>query len=316
VSIHRLYTGDGNPCPDFNRWIVRWLEETHAVAEHDRPAAFGTLRNAYREALEQLLAKAEPTPARWQAHRALLNNLTKMMMGLDISGEIAARLTSENINATGFRTTLSQGVAKNTGENFTNCIVYALADALAHQDRVLVDKGLPPALRPHLTLKREFTPGTDRAARKLTIPIEVDLAIFDRQDPRRAVIVSAKTRLKEVFHIGTMWKLLLDIIGDDYCLAKWGLQSGGPPDDVIYAFATADLIPPGGKGTQGPDVEREEVRNLIAVDASFFDYVFVSKQGIGHVANRLDVTSPREALFHELGCIFDLIGQHLGVDLI
>src|SRR6185503_15231338 len=112
-----------------------------------------------------------------------------------------------------------------------------------------------------------------------------------------AIVVSAKTRLKEIFHVGTMWKLLFDMLDDDYCLDKWGLS--GPTGEIKmrYVFATADNIPAGGKQTQGPDVERAEVRNLIAMDASFFDYVFVSKSGIDHVSPTLNVSLGREALF-------------------
>jgi hypothetical protein len=230
------------------------------------------------------------------------------MLGNDITGHLAERLEDQNINPGGFRTALSQGVAKNTGENFINIIVYALADALSFQDRVLVDKGLPPTIRQCLTLERDVPTGED-SVRKLRITIESDLCIFSRDPGDAAIVANAKTRLKEIFHIGTMWKLLFDMIGDEYSLKKWGLRGPSTVPNMNYVFLAADMIPKGGRRTQGPDIERPEVRNLIAVDASFFDYVFVSKAGIDHVARTLDASRRKESLFHELGCLLDLIQQ-------
>jgi hypothetical protein len=218
------------------------------------------------------------------------------------------------VNVGGFRTTLSQGVAKNVGENFVNIIVYALADLLSHQDTILIDKGVPPALRKAITLRRKVTLKT--GVREIHIPIESDASIFSRTDPRSAILISAKTRLKEVFHIGTMWKILFDVLGDDNCQRKWGLHrdSSEPVSNMLYVFATADMVSSEGRKTQGPDVERTEPRNLIAMDASFFDYVFVSKVGIAHVDNQLSI-GQRGALFHELGCIIDLVEQKFEVKL-
>jgi len=301
----RLYDSSGAPSAGFNTAIRGWLEGSLRVKEHVRPKAFEELRVAYDLELDTLLQKGV---CRWQAHGMLLSNLTKLMLGNDITGQLATRLAAENINPLGFRSALSQGLAKNTGENFINAIVYAVSDSLMDQDEVLVDKGLPPPLREWLTLKKTVVQRAS-GSRTLTASIEGDLCVFSRSAPHNAIIVSAKTRLKEVFHIGPMWKLLFDMIGDQYCLQKWGLVAKSSRPDMLYVFATADMIPPGGTRTQGPDVERREVRNLIALDASFFDYVFVSKQGISHVSPDLNLLGPREALFHELGCLLDLVRQ-------
>ena len=300
-----LYDKNGIPNPGFNGAVLGWLRGTVSLKEHVPPAAFDLLRSAYDLELDTLLKGGLP---RWQAHRVLLSNLTGLMLGNDITGQLSSRLESVTINPRGFRTALAQGVAKNTGENFINVTVYAIADSLAHQDDVLVDKGLPPSLRDCLTLKKTITE-QKTGERTLKATVEGDLCVFSRSAVAQGIVASAKTRLKEVFHIGPMWKMLFDMIGDEYCLNKWGFNANSTRPEVAYVFATADMIPPGGTKTQGPDVERDEVRNLIAFDASFFDYVFVSKQGISHVATKLDLSGPREALFHEMGCILDLIDQ-------
>jgi len=72
------------------------------------------------------------------------------------------------------------------------------------------------------------------------------------------------------------------------------------------------MVKEGGRKSQGPDVEREEPRNLIAMDASFFDYVFVSKSDIPHVSATLELPD-KEALFHELGCLWNLVEQKFGI---
>jgi hypothetical protein len=246
---------------------------------------------------------------RWDAYRVLLSNLTKLMFGDDISGRLASKLSAEHINPAGFRSQLSQAVAKNTGENFLNAMTYCLAAALSHQDNILVDKGRPAPVKPFLTMYRTVPLADGKEDRLITIDIECDLAVWSRSDPSRAIIVNAKTRLKEVFHIGTMWKLIYDMLGDRYCQRKWGVTGPAERPNMKYVFATADMVRDTGTETQGPDVERESVRNLIAMDASFFDYAFVSKSGIGHVSNTLALGASKESLFHELGCILDLIEQ-------
>lgn len=299
---------NGTPTADFNSLVQGWLRDDIRVREHKPPAAFGKLRHAY----EGRLAQLSHNPRQWENHRVLLSDLTNVMLGINLAPSISDRLESSTINEGGFRTALAQGVAKNSGENFVNMIVYALADSLAHQDEVLVDKGLPAPLKEALTLRRTFA-GAGEGRQELTIPIESDFCVFARSNPRNAIIGSAKTRLKEVFHIGTMWKLFFDMLDDPHCLQKWSLETSdttcSPPRDMEYIFATADMVPPGGQRSQGGDVEREEPRNLIKVDASFFDYVFVSKRGISHVSESLNLQNGREALFHELGCLFDLIEQ-------
>lgn len=143
--------------------------------------------------------------------------------------------------------------------------------------------------------------------------VESDFCIFSRTNPLNAIVCSAKTRLKEVFHIGTMWKLFFDVLDDEHCKQKWGLRGVGGTSDMDYVFATADNIREGGKNSQGPDLKPEGVRNLLALDASFFDYVFVSKSGLDYVSDRLVYTSGREALFHELGCVLDMISSKYGI---
>jgi hypothetical protein len=308
-----LYSKGNDPIPDFNRTVLKWLRDEARVRGHQPTAAFTPVRVAYDALLNALLGSG--SVSREIAHKQLLSQLTPMLLGIDITQHISARLSASLINTSGFRTTLAQGAAKNNGENFVNAIVYAIADLLRDQDEVLVDKGAPPGLKTALTLSRSV-PLAGRDPLTVKIPIECDFSIFSRKDPTVAIAISAKTRLKEVFHIATMWKMLLDTIGDEHCENKWGLTSNGALKDVTYCFATADMIPPKGNKTQGPDVEREAPRNLIAMDASFFDYVFVSKADIGHVARTLQFRAPqKEALFHELGCLIDLIKQKFGIAL-
>ena len=308
-TMVRLYQPDGQPCRDFNLLIRQWLECSIFVLGHQRPAAFDGVRDAYNTAVAT--ARRAGLSVR-DANRVAMSDLTTMLFGHDLATELAARLTGETVNPTGFRTTLSQGVAKNVGENFVNVVVYALTDLLAHQDEVLVDKGMPPQLKQALGLKRVVPLKT--GAKEIRIPIEGDATIFRRSNPLDAIVISAKTRLKEVFHIGTMWKMLFDCISDPHCLAKWGMSRVTNDDisRVLYTFATADMVAKGGRKTQGPDVERTTPRNLIAMDASFFDYVFVSKTGIAHVENSLTLGT-RGALFHEMGCLIELIEQKFGV---
>ncbi|KQU24046.1 hypothetical protein ASG65_19110 [Bacillus sp. Leaf13] len=312
----RLYE-DGVPCENFNQRIKSWLDMTETIKEHTTPKAFESLRQLYTQNLDELLLISEDPNDGWSAHRHLLSNLTDVMYGIDIAVELATRLSPDSINSSGFRTALSQGAAKNTGENFINIIVYILADLLSYQDEVLVVKGLPPMLREPLTLRRTFT-DKNGVMREIKMPIEGDLCIFSRSNPLNAIVVNAKTRLKEIFHIGTMWKLFFDMVDDDYLLNKWGLRKDpnlttALSTNMQYIFITADMIKTDGTNTQGGDVEREDVRNLIAMDASFFDYVFVSKQNISHVANSIEISSGREALFHELGCLLDMIKQKYNI---
>ena len=297
--------------PGFNRLIVSWLRNESLVREHQPAKAFEPVRKAYDVLLQALVASGN-TPV--DAHRAALTSLTPLLLGVDISKFLSGRLDPSLINVSGFRTALAQGSAKNNGENFVNVMVYALGMLLSNQDEVLIDKGAPPKLREALTLVRsvKLANRTD----ELKLPIECDFSIFSRTNPLKAIVINAKTRLKEVFHVATMWKLLFDSIGDSHCAAKWGLKSSANPADVTYCFATADMIPKEGKKTQGPDVERAYPRNLIAMDASFFHYVFVSKPDISHVAKTLAFgANKKEALFHELGCLIDLIMQKFSIKL-
>lgn len=67
-----------------------------------------------------------------------MSGLTDVMFGVDLGPELIFRLVHTVINQTGFRTTLAQGVAKNTGEAFINLIVYGVADASRFQGNVIV----------------------------------------------------------------------------------------------------------------------------------------------------------------------------------
>jgi hypothetical protein len=323
ILRQRLYDRAGTPSPNFNRLILGWLDRSIRVTEHTPPAAFEPLRQVYRTQLEAL--QTTLGASRWDANRLLLTNLTDMLFGIDIASEISTRLTNDQINVRGFRTALAQGVAKNTGENFTNVIVYALADALSFQDEILVEKGVPPVLRQAIGRKKIFV-RPDRTQRQIEIPIEGDLCIFSRTNQCNAIMVSGKTRLKEIFHIAVMWKFLLDAVDDRYCQRKWGLEPTTiqpigeelprlVTDEILYVFATADMISSEGVRTQGGDVERPDVRNLIAMDAAFMDYVFVSKSNekAQHISASLNYGGGREALFHEMGCLLDLVQQKFGL---
>ena len=114
-----------------------------------------------------------------------------------------------------------------------------------------------------------------------------------------------------------MWKIFFDMINDQNSLDKWNLNTNDGADlrKTLYLFVTADMVKKGAKKSQGGDVERDEPRNLIAMDASFFDYVMVSKTGISHVSESLNLTSKKESLFHELGCLIDLIEQKFKIKL-
>lgn len=306
-----LYNRQGEPERNFNQLVVSWLDGSQSIKEHQTPKQFESLLAAYNRELKTIIETSAQEIEKWKAHQVLLSNLTKILFGDDITAQVRQRLVDENINPGGFRSTISQSVAKNTGENFVNIIVWAIADALSHQDEVLIDKGVPPALKKILKLTKVFT-NAEGEERRLELPVECDFCIFSRSNPENAIIASAKTRLKEVFHIGTMWKLIFDMIGDDYCYTKWNIKpliEGVSVENMLYVFATADMIHEKGVNTQGPDVERDTIRNLIAADASFFDYVFVSKQTISHVSTTLNLGSGREKLFHELGCLLDLIEQ-------
>lgn len=305
VLKNALYDPAGIPRKDFNRFILAWLRERCTLKEHRSPKAFTSTRIRYDSNLASLTTKGKLQNL--DAHRLLLSDLTSIISQVDLSAELQKRLPPGLINPGGIRTTVSQGVLKNTGENFVNIIVYALANLLSHQDEVLIDKGPPPLLRKTLSLRRRF--GGTHEQRVLSLGIETDFCIFQRSTPLNAIIASAKTRLKEVFHVGTMWKILFDMIGDRYCKRKWGLSSRGDVKQIHYVFATSDGIRETGANTQGPDLKPDGVRNLIAADASFFDYVFVSKPGIKYVSKTLDLAAGRECLFHELGCLIDLIQQ-------
>lgn len=301
------------PVHHFNGLVRDWLSGTVRLKEHGEPAAFAGLLAMYHAAWNSLVQQGA---APKEAHRKLLSDLTKFMFGYDLRFYLQSKHKAALVNLSGFRDTLAQAVAKNTGENFVNLIVFALADLLAQQDEVLVDKGLPPLIREGLATQRSMPLPT--GARLIDIKIEADLCVFSRSDPSNAILITAKTRLKEIFHISTMWKILFDMLDDPHCLAKWSLKRSQPfkTSDILYAFATADMVNTQAKGTQGGDVERATVRNLIAMDASFFDYCFVSKTGISHVSNTMLSSGPREALFHELGCIIDLIEQKFGLTLV
>ncbi|MFC3531937.1 hypothetical protein ACFOLG_07030 [Vogesella facilis] len=254
----RLYSVEAfEPVNDFNSKIVQWLNEDIVVREHNPPAAFSPVRIQLDNAIRGLQG-----PAMRGVCRDQLSNLTNTLLSIDLGEYLQERLSDDQINESGFRTARSQGQAKNNGENFVNAIVYLLANLLSHQDEVLVDKGTPPGLKNTLSFRRVIDLQNSGEA-GFNINIECDFAIFSRSNPLNAIVISAKTRLKEVFHVGTMWKLFFDMVSDQHCVSKWNLQDVGDVSRIDYCFATADMIPPGGARTQGPDVERDAPRNLI-----------------------------------------------------
>ncbi len=299
-----LYAG-GHPRADFNTLVVEWLAGRVQLKEHQPAKAFGGARALIDAAIDSSLAEGRDLTG---AARKALSGLTTFMFAQSLNDALGY-LSEDMINEGGFRSARSQGFAKNWGENFVNSIVYVLARAYEHHPNVIVAKGTPKPLKPRLESTR-LVP-LDGSREEISIGIESDLCVFRRDDPERCVIVNAKTRLKEVFHIGTMWALLFDIMTDPVLRQRFGVVADQPLDrrKARYVFATADSVNTGGERTQGCDVERDAPRNLIKMDALFFDYVFVSKEGIGHVARELDTTRAREAVFHELGCIIDLVDQ-------
>src|ERR1035441_3175731 len=278
----RFYDKNREPIAGFNEHLIAWLSGDGRYLR-STPKAFEKLLYNYKQTVEDAIGLPGPGEGtRWAAQPLALSGLTDVLFGVDLRPELAARLTHQEINPAGFRTTLSQGVAKNTGEHFINLTAYALADALKFQEKVLVEKGLPPHLHAPLILLRDVETGATPTKTVIKIPIEVDLCIYLRSDPTNAILVSAKTRLKEVFHIAVMWKLFFDFCADEHCLSRWGLRPKVRTEkpitsNMIYTFATADMIRKTGRETQGPDIERGEIRNLINMDASFMEYVFVSK---------------------------------------
>src|SRR5438874_991534 len=117
VKRTRLYGLQGIPRPDFNLVIKGWLDCELNLREHSRPAAFEGVREAYVSAVT---AAMEGGLSLRDAHRAALSGLTAMLFGHDLAAELRGRLSGDTVNPAGFRTTLSQGVAKNVGENFVN----------------------------------------------------------------------------------------------------------------------------------------------------------------------------------------------------
>lgn len=244
----------------FNETVVAWLEHEKQISNHVPPKTFPDVIPRYHKALDALKQKKSSRP-----EKDIMNRLTDILLGVDLRQSLEKRLESESTSS-GFRSPVSQGMAKNTGENFVNLIVYNLARSLGDTG-ICVEKGTPPRLREESRLERKIF------GEKLEIPIEGDLTVFEFDNPLNAIMVNAKTRLKEIFHVGTMWKLFFDIASSEELLRKWELGSKARDlDEVLYCFATADLVPPGGTRSQGPDVEVKDPRNLLKVDASFFDF--------------------------------------------
>lgn len=290
----------------FNSVVQRWLEgEINNLVEHTTPAAFDVTLEEYKQGLESLREEDVDMP-----RTQILNMLTGVLLGVDLREELGARLDDEPISEGGFRTTVGQGQAKNTGMNYENLIVYNLATALEGTP-VAVDRGAPDELEEELTINRTAC-GTD-----IELGLMGDIAIFRKNDPLDAIILHSKTRWKEVVHIDVMWKLLFDIASDEELAEQWNLEvDSNELDDVLYCFASADSVPPGGRNTQGPDIPNDGMpRNLICADASFFDFVFVSKPDISYTEESIPPTLEREALFHELGAIHDLVEHKFEISL-
>jgi hypothetical protein len=287
----------------FNKSVIRWLRGEVQISNHSQPIAFRPYIYAYED-LKRKLNESRGKPPQ----REILNHLTDILLSVDLKKELSKRLSDET--GSGFRSALSQGLAKNMGENFVDLIVYNLAEGLGNSG-IVVDKGVPPLLKKEMEI--EFT----RFGQRLKIPIECDICIFDWGNPSKAIMINAKTRLKEIFHIGTMWKLIFDISKKKELMEEWGME--GEPrklDDVLYCFATADLRVAGKERSQGPDIEVQDQRNLIKVDSSFFDFVFVSKPGpIRNVQDTIPRNIERKCFFHNLGAVYDLIEGHFKVEI-
>lgn len=297
---------EGNPISNFNQHIIKWLNGEEILSEHNTPAAFTLVREKYDSYIDLLMLKGISEK---EAHKKALSNLTtEILLATNIKTELMERLSDSSINESGARTQLSQGMAKNSGENFVNLVIYSIAKIFSDNDQVLVDKGTPEFLKKTLHLKRKVELDKNQI-KTIDIPIECDFVIFNRSNYKKAIILNSKTRLKEVFHIGTMWKLFFDIAKRKELKEHWNLSGAENIDQIKYCFVTADMIDPSGSKSQGPDIpENKEPRNLIQMDASFFDYVFVSKNN-PFIANKLDIAVQKEGLFHELSCLIDLINQ-------
>ena len=102
---------------EFNHVVRGWLEGSIPIREHSKLAAFEGIKSAYDHAIS-ITRSAGLSPK--DGHREVLSKLTKLLFGYDLAEELKERLNPGLVNDTGFRTTLSQGVAKNVGENFVN----------------------------------------------------------------------------------------------------------------------------------------------------------------------------------------------------
>src|SRR5262245_16360991 len=86
----RLYK-DGIPADGFNSRVLGWLRGERDLVDHATPKAFGTTRLAYDEALKLAMKGGL---SRIDAHREVLSNLTALLLGVDLTGELAKRLPS------------------------------------------------------------------------------------------------------------------------------------------------------------------------------------------------------------------------------
>ncbi len=216
------------------------------------------------------------------------------MRSCDITPELAKKHSQETANG-GVRTSLSQSVVKNIGEHFVNLIVYGLADLLKYQDEILVVKGCPAPLRSMLTVTRQVS--TLTVEKQLTVPIEVDMAIFRRSDPTDAILVNAKINFKTA-KLSVNERKNFDALRSS--------SAGGVASNMLYVFATADT---------GSELDRQKIRNDTEIIGSYFDYSFVAKTDNEHVASNLAYGGRKESLFHELGCLMDLIQQKFKLEI-
>jgi len=123
----------------FNKSVIRWLRGEVQISNHSQPIAFRPYIYAYED-LKRKLNESRGKPPQ----REILNHLTDILLSVDLKKELSKRLSDET--GSGFRSALSQGLAKNMGENFVDLIVYNLAEGLGNSG-IVVDKGVPPLLK-------------------------------------------------------------------------------------------------------------------------------------------------------------------------
>lgn len=155
-------------------------------------------------------------------------------------------------------------------------------------------RGAAEPVRKFLRLGLTAPDGSD-----LTLPVEADITIL-RPSDMTAVVLSAKTTLKERLHIAVMWRLVLEAAKDPGWSARLGIKPV-PDIEVLrrlrYCFVTADL------GERG---DLLSPRNLIKADASLFDCFFAARDDLPHLERVIGVDG-RKAIFYRLSAIYEYL---------